>query len=102
MPLAEHDDMIKAFPSDRANQPFRMAILPWRAWRSWPVANAHGTKPPGENLAIDPVAIADEVAWVPFPPQASVSCRAIHSALGCAVTPSHRIWRRPCRRISKP
>src|SRR5258706_9530372 len=35
-------------------------------------------------------------------PQASVSCRAIHSAVGCAVTPSHNIWRRPCRRISKP
>src|SRR5450631_2116384 len=35
-------------------------------------------------------------------PQASVSCRAIHSAVGCAVTPSHNIWRRPCRRINKP
>ena len=35
-------------------------------------------------------------------PQASVSCRAIHSVVGCAVTPSHRIWRRLCRRINKP
>src|SRR5450755_2343779 len=34
-------------------------------------------------------------------PQASVSCRAIHSAVGWAVTPSHMIWRRPCRRINK-
>ena len=25
--LAEHDDMIKAFPSDRADQPFSMSIL---------------------------------------------------------------------------
>jgi hypothetical protein len=40
--LAEDDDMIKTFVSDRADQPFRMAILPWGAWRSWPVANAHG------------------------------------------------------------
>jgi hypothetical protein len=24
----------------------------------WPVTNAHGAKPAGENLAIDPVAIA--------------------------------------------
>ena len=30
-------------------------------------------------------------------PQASVSCRAIHSALGCAVTPSHQIRRRDHR-----
>ncbi len=26
--LAEDDDMVKAFPPDRANQPFRMPILP--------------------------------------------------------------------------
>ena|ERR1700731_3616164 len=42
MPLAEDDDMVKAFPPDRANQPFRMPILPWRAGRGWPVTNAHG------------------------------------------------------------
>jgi hypothetical protein len=28
VPLAEHDDMIKTFPSDRADQPFSMSILP--------------------------------------------------------------------------
>ncbi len=67
MPLAEDDDMVKTFPPDRANQPFRMSILPWRAGRGWPVTNAHGAKPPGENLAIDPVTIADEIAWIPFP-----------------------------------
>ena len=67
MPLAEDDDMVKTFPPDRANQPFRMAILPWRVWRGWPVANAHGTKPPSENLAIDKIAIADEVTRRPFP-----------------------------------
>jgi hypothetical protein len=33
VPLAEHDDMIKAFPSDRADQPFSMSILPWRSRR---------------------------------------------------------------------
>jgi hypothetical protein len=26
--LAKHDDMAKAFPPERANQPFRMPILP--------------------------------------------------------------------------
>jgi hypothetical protein len=44
--LAEDDDMIKAFPSDRADQPFSMSILPWRSWPGWSVANAHGAKPP--------------------------------------------------------
>ena len=67
MPLAEDNEMVKTFPPDRANQPFRMSILPWRAGRGWPVTNAHGTKPPGENLAIDRVAIADDVIRRPFP-----------------------------------
>src|SRR5208282_23457 len=64
VPLAKDDDMVKTFRPDRANQPFRMAILPWRLGCSWPVANAHGTKPPGENFAI---AIADHVLRRPFP-----------------------------------
>ena len=38
------DDMVKTVPPDRADQPIRMAILPWRLGCSWPVANAHGTK----------------------------------------------------------
>ena len=67
VPLAKDDNMIKTLPPDRANRPFRMTILPWRPGRSWPVANAHGTKPPGENFAIDRVAIADDVARCPFP-----------------------------------
>jgi hypothetical protein len=67
VPLAKDDDLIKAFPPDRANQPFRMAILPWRLGRGWPVTNAHGAKPPGENLAIEPDAIAADVPRCPFP-----------------------------------
>jgi hypothetical protein len=65
--VRQTQDMIKAFPPHRANQPFRIPILPWRARRNWPVTNAHSPKPPGENLAIDPVAIAHDVAWRPFP-----------------------------------
>jgi hypothetical protein len=58
---------LHAAASERANQPFRMAILPGRAWRNRPVTNAHGTKPPGENLAIDPVAIPNRVFGRAFP-----------------------------------
>src|ERR1700676_4333411 len=68
VPLAEHDDMIKAFPSDRANPPFSMSILPRRSRRGWPVTNAHRTKTPGEYLAVDPVPIADDVFRCGFPP----------------------------------
>jgi len=90
MPLAEDDDMVKTFPPDRANQPFGLSVLPWRAWRGWPVSNAHGAKPPVEYLAVDTVAIAEDVPRTGSQPQASVSCRAAHSAVGCAVTPTIR------------
>jgi hypothetical protein len=65
--LAKDDDLVKTFPPDRANQPFRMAILPWRLGRGWLVANAHGTKPPGENFTVDPAAVADDVPRWAFP-----------------------------------
>jgi hypothetical protein len=56
MPLAEDDDMVKTFPSDRTNQSFRMSILPWRSLCGGPITNAHGAKPPFEYLAVDTVA----------------------------------------------
>ena len=58
MSFAEDDDMVKTFPPDRANQPFRVAILPWRLRRGGPITNAHGAKPPFEYFAVDTVAIA--------------------------------------------
>ena len=61
MSLAEHDDMIKTFPPDRANQPFRMSILPWRSRCRWPVTNPHRAKTPFKYLAIGAVAIANEI-----------------------------------------
>jgi hypothetical protein len=67
VPLAKHNDMVKLFPPERANQPFRMPILPGRAWRNRPITNARGTKPPGENLAIDPVTIPNQVFGRAFP-----------------------------------
>jgi len=85
VPLAEDNDMIKTFPSDRANQPFRMSILPWRSWRGWPVTNAHSAKPPGKNFAVDPVAIADDVPRWAF------------LAAGFGQLPGHPFGARVCR-----
>src|SRR5258708_15860922 len=38
-PLSEHNKVVKAFPSDRTDQPFGISILPRGAWRRWSVAN---------------------------------------------------------------
>src|ERR1700737_1336198 len=39
--LAEHNNVVKALPSDRTDQPFGISVLPWgvREWRR--VTNAH-------------------------------------------------------------
>ena len=39
--FAEHDNVVKAFPSDRTDQPFGISVLPWGARRCRPVTNAH-------------------------------------------------------------
>jgi hypothetical protein len=39
--LAEHDNVVKAFPSDRTDQPFGVSVLPWGTRRRRPIANAH-------------------------------------------------------------
>ena len=62
MPLAEHNDMVKAFPPDRADQTFSIAILPWRARRRRMIANAHGSKSANKDFAIGPIAVADQIA----------------------------------------
>jgi hypothetical protein len=58
MPLAKHQDMVEAFPSDRANQPLIIAILPWRLWRCRLIPNTHHPNAPGEGLAVGAVPIA--------------------------------------------
>src|SRR6266851_7266970 len=34
VPLSEHNNVVKAFPSDRTDQPFGISILPRGAWRA--------------------------------------------------------------------
>src|ERR1700686_3127413 len=67
VPLSEHNNVVKAFPSDRTDQPFGISILPRGAWRRWSVANAHRSKSSDEDIAIGPIAIADQIVGSPFP-----------------------------------
>src|SRR5262245_49498695 len=67
VPLIKDDDMVKTFPPERANQPLRMSILPGGARRNGPVPNAHGPKPPGENVAVNSVTIPNDIFGRPVP-----------------------------------
>jgi hypothetical protein len=67
VPFSEDHAMIDAFPSDRADQPFGIGILPWRPRRSWSITNTHGADAPGGNLTIDLISIAQQVCWCLVP-----------------------------------
>ena len=86
--FAEDDDMIKTFPSDRTNQSFRMSILPWRSRCGWPVTNPHRVKTPFKYLAVNAVAIADDIPRHRFP------------ATGLRQLPSNPISRRISSRLN--
>ena len=61
MPFAEHDDMVDPFPTDRADEPFDIGVLPGRARRCRSISDAERPKAPRNDRAISAVSIADEV-----------------------------------------
>ncbi len=61
MPLAEDNDMVKAIPSNRTDEPLRMPVLPWRSWCDRPVPNAHRANATDKDVAIDTIPIANDI-----------------------------------------
>ena len=68
MPLAEHDHMVEALASDGADQSFSVAVLPRRSRCCRSVANAHRANAARKCLAVDTVAITNEVIRHRLPP----------------------------------
>ena len=67
MTLAKDDNVIKAFPSDRADQAFAMSVLPRRAGSGWFVANAHRAQTSFKDIAIGAVPVANKIFRRLFP-----------------------------------
>src|ERR1700759_1867293 len=67
MPLAEHDNVVKTFPPDRADRPFTIPVLPRRSRRGWPIPNAHRPKAADEDVTVDGGAVTDDVSRRCFP-----------------------------------
>ena len=63
MSLAEDDDVIKAFPADRADQSLRMPVLPAWPWRRRVITDVHGSKTPSNGVAVGRVAVPNQVLW---------------------------------------
>ena len=62
MHLAQDNDVVHTFTPDQSDQPFDKAVLPGRSWCGRLVPDAHGAHSARDDAAIDPVAIADQVA----------------------------------------
>src|ERR1700738_3372548 len=62
MAYAKYHDMMSAFPADRADQPFRVGVLPGRARRRGTISNADRPNPADKDLAISSIAIPDQIA----------------------------------------
>src|SRR5713101_4188736 len=89
VPLSEHNNVVKAFPSDRTDQPFGISILPRGAWRRWSVANAHRSKSSDEDIAIGLIAIADQIVGSPFPAEGfrNLICNPFCGRMRCDAEP---------------
>ena len=98
---AKYDDLIKAFAPKRADETFGNSVLPWRSGGDWSVANSHRPHPAGEDMSVGAVIVTDQILWCRSPGNASVICRANHSAVGCRATSNHNSCRRPWPRTRK-
>src|SRR5258707_15353695 len=84
VPLSEHNNVVKAFPSDRTDQPFGVSILPRGA-----VANAHRSKSSDEDIAIGLIAIANQIVGSPFPAESfrNLICNPFCGRMPCDAEP---------------
>src|SRR6476620_8402405 len=89
MRLAQDNDVAHTFTPDRSDQPFGKAILPRRGWRGRPVPDAHGAQSARDDAAIDPIAIADEVArsLIPRKRLRDLTCKPFGRRICCDVDP---------------
>src|SRR5262249_6336975 len=67
VPLAKHNDMVKAIPPDRSDEPLRTPVLPWRPNCNRPITDTHRSQPAENGSAIDPITVANDVARRPLP-----------------------------------
>src|ERR1700738_592264 len=65
--LAEHNNVVKAFPSDRTDQPFSICVLPRGTRRCWSVADAYRSESADKDFTIGPVPVTNEIAGSLFP-----------------------------------
>ena len=63
MSFANHDYVVQAFPSNRANHPLGIRVLPRRAGRNYHFAEVQCLGLARKSLSIHLVSVADQIPW---------------------------------------
>jgi hypothetical protein len=81
--------VVHTLTPDRSDQSLGKAILPRRGWCDRLVPDAHGSQSARDDAAIDPVAIADEVAGSLIPGKSLryLTCNPFSCRVCCDVDP---------------
>src|SRR5213080_3752262 len=61
MPFVDHNDVIEAFPSNRADDALGEGILPGRSRSDEDLGQSQAFHPPYERVAVDGISIAEQV-----------------------------------------
>jgi len=67
MSFAEHDHVVQAFPPDAPDEAFGIRILPRAPRGREHLGHAQARHPPVKDLAIDRIAVAEEIPRCPAP-----------------------------------
>src|SRR5216683_6176261 len=89
--LAEYNNVVKAFPADRTDQPFSISILPRGARRRRSIADAYRSESADKDLTIGPVPVTNEIAGSLFPPACfrDLICDPFCSWMRCDAKPQN-------------
>src|SRR3981189_67496 len=81
--------MVDALASDRSDQSFGEAVLPGRTGGEGLVTDAHGAQSAGDECAIHPIPITDQVARSLSPRECfgDLACDPFRGWIGCDVDP---------------
>ena len=63
MLLSEHDDVIEALATDRADQALGVSVLPRRPWGRQHFRDSETGNPSANDISVNAVAISDKESW---------------------------------------
>src|SRR5947209_14609351 len=96
VPFVDHDDVIEAFPTNRADDALGEGILPGRPRRDKDLAYPQAFHPPYEHVPVDGIPIAEQVLGRGLFREAFDQLVAVQAAVGWSVTLTCTSSRRLC------